>query len=107
MKGNIKDEYPSFIKEIWKLHLSPCVISMPVVVEAHTVPHFKAPTYGKIDLWGPECGGTFILDYTLANIGHLQDNCVLSRLFLQAVQCNSAALRMSTFFISWVSMTSN
>ena len=44
---------------------------MPVEVEVHTVPHFKAPINGKIDLWGPECGGTFTLDYTLVNIGHL------------------------------------
>ena len=36
---------------------------MPVEVEVHTVPHFKVPINGKIDLWGPECGGTFILDY--------------------------------------------
>ena len=29
---------------------------MPVEVEVHTVPHFKAPINGKIDILGPECG---------------------------------------------------
>ena len=53
------------------IHLWPCLIPVPVEIEAHTVPHFKAPVNGKIDLWEPECGGTFILDYTLVNVGHL------------------------------------
>ena len=44
---------------------------MLIEVEAHTVPHFKAPINGKVDLEGPECGGTFILDYSLVKIDHL------------------------------------
>ena len=44
---------------------------MPVEVYAHTVPHFKAPINGEIDLLGPVCCGTFILDYSLFNLGHL------------------------------------
>ena len=44
---------------------------MPVEIEVHTVPQFKAPINGEIDLLGPECGGTFILDYSLVNVGHL------------------------------------
>jgi len=42
-----------------------------VEVEVHTVPHSKAPINGEIDLWGPECGGIFVLDYSLVNRGHL------------------------------------
>ena len=44
---------------------------MPVEVEAHTVPHFKASINGEIHHWGPESVGTFILVYSLVNIGHL------------------------------------
>ena len=44
---------------------------MPVEVDVHTVPNFKARINGKVDLWGPECGGTFTLDYSLVKIGHL------------------------------------
>ena len=32
---------------------------MLVETDGHTVPHFKAPVYAKMELWGPECGGTF------------------------------------------------
>ena len=53
------------------VQLWPCVIPVPVEVEAHTIPHSKAPINGNIDPWGPECGCTFILDYTLVNVGHL------------------------------------
>ena len=53
------------------VQLWPCAIPMPVEVEAHTEPHFKAPINGKIDYWWPEFGGTFILDYSLVNVGHL------------------------------------
>ena len=52
--------------QLWR-----CIIPVPVEVEALTVPLFKAPINGRIDLWGPECGGTFILDYSLVNVGHL------------------------------------
>ena len=47
------------------------MVPVPVDVEVHTLPHFKAPINGKVDLWGPECGGTFILYYSLVKIGHL------------------------------------
>ena len=51
---------------------------MPVEIEAHTVPHSKAPINGKDDLQGPECGGTFILDYIMVSLGHLLHNTVKS-----------------------------
>ena len=43
---------------------------MPVEVKVHTVSHFIAPINGKVDLWGPECGGIFTLDYSLVKMGH-------------------------------------
>ena len=44
---------------------------MLVEIEGHTVPHFKAPVYAKMELWGPECGGTFSIQTSLLNISHL------------------------------------
>ena len=44
---------------------------MPVGVEAHTVPHFKAPVNAKVELWGIECGGTLIIQTSLLKIGCL------------------------------------
>ena len=32
---------------------------MLVETDGHTVPQFKAPVYAKMELLGPECGGTF------------------------------------------------
>ena len=40
-------------------------------IEGHTVPHFKAPVYAKMELWGLECGGTFSIQTSLLNISHL------------------------------------
>ena len=44
---------------------------MLVEIEGHTVPHFKAPVYAKMELWGLECGGTFSIQTSLLNISHL------------------------------------
>ena len=44
---------------------------MPVEVEVHTVPHFKAPFNAKVELWGLECGGTFIIQTSSLKIGCL------------------------------------
>ena len=44
---------------------------MPVDVEAHTVPHFKAPVNAKVELWGLECDGTFTVQTSLLKIGCL------------------------------------
>ena len=44
---------------------------MLVETDGHTVPHFKAPVYAKMELWGPECGGTFSIQTSLLNISHL------------------------------------
>ena len=44
---------------------------MLVETDGHTVPHFKAPVYAKMELWGPECGGTFSIQTILLNISHL------------------------------------
>ena len=44
---------------------------MPVEVEVHTVSHFKAPVNVKVELWGLECGGTFIIQISLLKIGCL------------------------------------
>ena len=43
---------------------------MQVETDGHTVPHFKAPVYAKMELWGPECGGTFNIQTSLVNISH-------------------------------------
>ena len=44
---------------------------MLVETDGHTVPHFKAPVYAKMELWGPESGGTFSIQTSLLNISHL------------------------------------
>ena len=44
---------------------------MPDEVEDYTVPHFKAPINGKVELWQTGCGDTFILYYSSVKIGHL------------------------------------
>ena len=40
-------------------------------IEGHTVPHFKAPIYAKLELWGLEYGGTLSIQTSLLNIGRL------------------------------------
>jgi len=44
---------------------------MLVETDGHTVPHFKAPVYAKMELWGPECGGTLSIQTSLLNVSHL------------------------------------
>ena len=44
---------------------------MLVEIESHTVPHFKAPVYAKVELWGLECGGIFSIQTSLLDISHL------------------------------------
>ena len=44
---------------------------MPVEIEGHTVPHFKAPIYAKLELWGLEYGGMLSIQTSLLNIGRL------------------------------------
>ena len=44
---------------------------MLVEIESHTVPHFKAPVYAKVELWGLECGGIFRIQTSLLVISHL------------------------------------
>ena len=47
------------------------VIPILVEVEGYTVPHFKAPVYVKMELWGLECGGTFSIQTSLLNVSNL------------------------------------
>ena len=44
---------------------------MLVKIEGHTVHHFEAPVYAKMELWGVKCGGTFSIQTSLLNICHL------------------------------------
>ena len=44
---------------------------MPVEIEGHTVPHFKAPIYVKLELTGLEHGSTLSIQTSLLNIGRL------------------------------------
>ena len=44
---------------------------MLVEIEGHTVPHFKALVYAKVELWGLECGGIFSIQTSLLDISHL------------------------------------
>ena len=37
----------------------PCIVSMPVEIQAHTVALFKAPVNGKVKKWEVEHDGTF------------------------------------------------
>ena len=40
-------------------------------VEVYTVPHFKALVNAKVEFWGLEWGGTFIIQTSLLKIGCL------------------------------------
>ena len=44
---------------------------MLVKIEGHTVPHFKAQIYAKMELLGLECCNTFSIQTSLLNISHL------------------------------------
>ena len=44
---------------------------MPVEVEVHTVPHFKAPVNAKVELWKLQCDGTFIIQTSSLKIACL------------------------------------
>ena len=44
---------------------------MPVEVEVHTVPHFKATINAKVEPEGLECDGIFISYKAMSKIGHL------------------------------------
>ena len=44
---------------------------MPVEAEVQTVPHFKAPVNTKVELWGLEGSGTFIIQTSSLKIGCL------------------------------------
>ena len=44
---------------------------MPVEVEVHTVPHFKAPVNGRVGLWWLEYDGNFSIQTSLLKIGGL------------------------------------
>ena len=44
---------------------------MPVKVEVHTVPHFKAPVNAKVELYGLKFSSTFIIQTSLLKIGCL------------------------------------
>ena len=41
---------------------------MPIEIEAHTVPHFKAPVNGKVERWGQEHAGTFTQQNGIVNL---------------------------------------
>ena len=46
-----------FVKQISSFYLCPFLVSVPIEVEAHTVPHFKAPVNGKAEgLWQGHAG---------------------------------------------------
>ena len=45
---------------IGSVHRDPNLIPVPVEVEIHTVPHFKAPVNNKLEPRGPEHGGILI-----------------------------------------------
>ena len=44
---------------------------MPVEVEVHTVPHFKAPVNGTVNPWWLEYGSNFSIQTSLLKIGCL------------------------------------
>ena len=44
---------------------------MPVGIEVHTVPHFKAQIYAKLELLGLEYGGKLSFQTSLLNTGRL------------------------------------
>ena len=44
---------------------------MLVEIEGHTVPHFKAPIYSKLELWGLKYGGTLSIQTGLLKISCL------------------------------------
>ena len=64
---------------------------MPVEVELHTVPHFKAPVNAKVELRGLECGGTFIIQTSSLKIG-----CLVHKLGFVATEVAGTVLSIST-----------
>ena len=54
---------------------------MPVEIEVHTVPQFKAPVNAKEELLGLECGGTFAIQTSVLKIG-----CLLLKLCFVATE---------------------
>ena len=44
---------------------------MLVEIEGHTVPHFKALIYSKLELWGLKYGGTLSIQTDLLKISRL------------------------------------
>ena len=44
---------------------------MPVKVEVHTVPHFKAPINAKVERWGLEGANTFMYYNSIVNLALL------------------------------------
>ena len=53
------------------LKVWPFTIPVPVEIEVHTVPHFKASVNAKVELWRLACGGTFTIQTSLLKIGYL------------------------------------
>ena len=52
---------------------------MPIEIEVHTVPHFKAPVNVKVELRGLECSGPFTIQTSLFKIGCLvQELCFVA-----------------------------
>ena len=47
------------IKGIQMFYFSLFIIPVPIEIEVHTVPHFKAPLNAKIEPGRLECGDTF------------------------------------------------
>ena len=47
------------------------LISMPIEIEVHTVPHFKARVNCKVEWWGQEHAGTFMQSNGIMKLGRL------------------------------------
>ena len=51
--------------------LKPFLVSVPIEIEAHTGPHFKAPVTCKVEGWGQEHAGTFTYYNSIVKLGGL------------------------------------
>ena len=87
----VKVESIAFIKLIWKFHLWPFIMPVPVDIEVQKVSYFKRPVNGKVEACRTDYAGTFIIQTILLKISRLlhKSGSVDSQLLPTALQKQS------------------
>ena len=65
------DKFPWFSSKLVKNWALQAIAEKVHLLSKHPVPHFKAPVYAKVELWGLKCGGIFSIQTSLLDISHL------------------------------------